>query len=227
MGFLTCLGNGFVFASGKTFKYKGAYMVEGSRPCVCDKCRATSGKFHAHGRYKRSLNTLKNWMLVTITIWIDRWLCLCCGRTMINPPPDVIHYVPNCTLTILALLWAYLDGEKGLHHAVPEELDGAATPRTLSRYVKRAKAVCIQTQQAVREALIQIREPRPWDEGFIYGLPPPDRICENFREPAQTASLWRTLAMVMTSSQILSIPSSLLMARARNKMPNPTPRFLI
>ena len=227
MGFLQAFGNGLVFVSDQVFKHKGGYACQQERPGLCDKCDSSSGRFHAHGRYQRSLNTLRNWSLVTVRIWIERWLCLCCGRTMINPPPDVIPYVPNCTLVIAALLWVYLSQANGVHNALPHELADAAQPRSLARYLAKAKAVAMFTQQAIREALIQIKEPEPWDEGFVYGLSPPDRHFEKFREPAQPIILWRAIAMVLTACKTLPTAPCLIMARASDIMRKRKKRFLL
>ena len=119
------------------------------------------------GRYKRWLKTLKKAALMPVRIWKQRWLYLCCKRTMSTGPSDVLPYIRICTLLIVALLWTYLEGGKGIHKSIPQELDEAATPRTLARHLKRAKAVCLETQQAIREVLIKIKEPRPWDERMI------------------------------------------------------------
>jgi hypothetical protein len=166
MGLLSCFRDGFLFTSGTYFLHKGAYTRVPERPCLCDKCDSDSGCFYAHGRYTRWVKTLKDAVLTPVRVWRQRWLCLCCGRTMSNGTPDVLPYVPNCTLVILALLWSYLEGGKGIHNSIPQELYEAASPRTLARYLKRAKAVCLETQQAIREVLIEVRDPRPWDEGF-------------------------------------------------------------
>jgi len=155
MGLLSGFQDGFLFTSGKYFLYQGAYGSVPERPCLCDKCHSGSGCFHAHGRYTRWVKTLRHAILTPVRVWRQRWLCLCCGRTMSNGTPDVLPHVPNCTLVVLALLWAYIEGGKGMHNSIPQELDEAAAPRTLARYVKRAKALCLETQQAIREALIE------------------------------------------------------------------------
>jgi len=226
MGFLKSFGNGYAFVSKKVFKHQGAYALVKEPPRLCDKCSGTSGTFHAHGRYQRSLTTLKNRTATKIKIWINRWLCLHCGKTMIQPPPDVIHHVPNCTLIITALLWGYLDREKGLYHAIPEELDGVAEPGTLARYLRKAGTVAEITQQAIREVLIQIKEPEPWDKGFIYGLPPPRRQHKRFARSPKSPILWRAIAILVNACEILSISPCLIMARARHIMRNRRMRFL-
>jgi len=227
MGLLSGLGDGLIFASGTFSWHQGAYSGVAERPGVCDKCHSDCGGFHAHGRYKRSLTTLSNWALTKVAIWRQRWLCLRCERTMSTGPPDVIAHIPICTLVIVALLWSYLQGQSGIHNSIPPELEGAAEPRTLARYLKRAKAACLQTQQAIREALIEIKEPRPWDEAFPQGLSPPQRLINRHREPSLVATLWRAVAMLLIGSETLSIAPCVLMARAKTKAQQRSSRFLL
>ena len=227
MGLLSGFRDGFVFTSGKYFLYQGAYTSVPERPCLCDKCHSDSGCFHAHGRYTRWVKTLKDAVLTPVRVWRHRWLCLCCGRTMSNGTPDVLPNVPNCTLVILALLWAYLEGGKGIHNSIPQGLYDAATPRTLARYVKRAKAVCLETQQAIREVLIEIRDPRPWDESFHQGLSPPESLRKRYHDSPKATTLWRSLAILLLGSKTLLVTPSVLMARARQKAEQRKSRFLI
>ena len=224
---LTGFSDGFVFSSDGVFQYQGAYTSLPQRPDVCDKCASTAGSFHAHGRYRRWLNTLNGTALCRVRVWRQRWLCLCCGRTMSNGTPDVLAYVPNCTLIIVALLWGYLQSSRGLHHSIAPGLDEAACPRTLSRYLKRAKAVSRTTQQAIREVLIEIKEPRPWEQGISHGLSPPDWILRRHRGPDETASLWRALAMLVNGAKNLLLNPCLLMARARRRIESRHTRFLL
>ena len=227
MGLLSGFRDGFVFTSGKYFLYQGAYTSVPERPCLCDKCHSDSGCFHAHGRYTRWVKALKDAVLTPVRVWRQRWLCLCCGRTMSNGTPDVLPYIPNCTLVILALLWAYLEGGKGMHKSIPQALYEAASPRTLARYFKRAKALCLETQQAIREVLIEIREPRPWDESFHQGLSPPVSLRKRYRDSASATTLWRSLTILALGSKTLSATPSLLMARAHQKAEQRKSRFLI
>ena len=224
---LSWLNDGLVFTSAKFFKHQGAYSRVPERPEVCDKCDSRSGRFHAHGRYQRSLTTLKDRFLKTIKIWKNRWLCLCCGRTMSNGSEDIVAYKQNCTLVIVALLWAYLDSGKGLHNGIPQQLDQAASPKTLWRYFKQAKTVCRQTQQSIREVLIEVTEPRPWDDCFFHGLSPPQGFFNRHRDVPKTRDLWRTLSMLRIGSRTLSKAPCLLMARARTAAQQKHLRFLM
>jgi len=217
MGLYPGFRDGYVFASMEYFLHQGGYSCVPKRPVVCDKCGSYSGCFHAHGRYRRCLTTLRNWTLIRIQVWKHRWLCLCCGRTMSNGLPDVLPYKRVCTLVIVALLWTYLQGQRGIHSCIPQELEGAAAPRSLARHLRRAKAVCLETQQAIREAVLEIKEPRPWDECFAEGLSPPERLIKRHRRPSPVSTLWRALAMLLISSETLSATPCLLMARARMK----------
>ena len=113
MDLFSCFQDGFIFTSGKYSVYQGAYGSVPERPCLCDKCQSQSGRFHAHGRYERWVKTLKNAVLTPVRVWRQRWLCLCCGRSMSNGTPDVLPNIPICTLVILALFWSYLVGSEG------------------------------------------------------------------------------------------------------------------
>jgi len=214
MVLLNWLMDGLVFTSGDFFLFQGAYTRVPQRPASCSKCDSHSGRFHAHGRYKRALTSFKERKLMQIKVWMHRWLCLCCGRTMSNGPSDVIGHMPNCTLVIVAVLWVYLQGGRGIYNSIDPQLESAASPRTLARYLKRAKAVCRHTQQAIRKVLIDLKEPRPWDECFAHGLSPPQRSFKRHRDAAGTRILWRTLAMLRIGSLNLSTAPCLLMARA-------------
>ena len=216
-----------MFVSDLFFLHRGAYSCAPRRPGVCDKCHSDSGCFHAHGRYRRWIKTLKDFVLSRDRVWRHRWLCLCCGRTMSTGPPDVLPYLPVCTLVVVALLWCYLDGEKGIHHAIEPELDDAASPRTLARYLKRAKALCLKTQQAIREVLIEQKEPGPWEQCFKSGLSPPASLMKRHREPSPAGMLWRALAMLLKGSETLATQPCLLMARARQKAEQRQAPFLM
>ncbi len=224
---LSWLKDGLVFTSAKFFKHQGAYTCVPQRPGICDKCDSRSGRFHAHGRYQRSLSTLKDQCLKTIKIWKHRWLCLCCGQTMSNGSEDILAHKQNCNLVVVALLWAYLESGKGLHNCIPQKLYQAASPKTLFRYFKQAKTVCRQTQQSIREVLIEVTEPRPWDDCFFHGLSPPEGFFKRHRNAPETGALWRALSMLRIGSRNLSKAPSLLMARARTAAQQKHLRFLV
>jgi hypothetical protein len=227
MGLPTILKDGLVFVSNLYSLHRGAYTYAAERPSVCDKCLSDAGGFHAHGRYQRRLKTMRNWRLTEVLIWIQRWLCVRCRHTISTKPPDVISHLPNCTLVIVALVWAYVAGDKGLHNAIPGELCEAADATTLARYVKKAKTVCEQTQQAIREVLSQIKGPRPWDECFAQGLSPPQSFFKRHADDSSTCTLWKALAMLLAAAEALSTPPCLLMARARTTATERNLRFLL
>lgn len=228
MGLLSGFRDGLIFSSDLFFWHQGAYSCVPQRPTICDKCYSESGCFHAHGRYKRWLKTFKRWLLTPVKVWKHRWLCLCCGRTMSTGPPDVLPYLPLCTLVIVILLWSYLDGERGIRNCIPPELGNDTTARSLARYLKRAKTVCLKTQQAIREVWMEIKEPRPWEKCFFSGLSPPQSLIKRHRrDPSQVGILWRALAMLLRGSKTLSANPCLLMARAREKSEQRRSRFLL
>ena len=228
MGLVSGFRDGLIFTSDLFFRHQGAYSCAPQRPMICDKCYSDSGSFHAHGRYKRWLKTMKNWVLTRVRVWKHRWLCLCCGRTMNTGPPDVLPYVPLCTLVIIIVLWSYLDGKRGLRNCIPGQLSDDITARSVARYLKRAKRASMKTQQAIREVLMEIEQPRPWEECFFSGLSPPQSLIgRHHHDPSQAVTLWRALAMLLGGSEILSASPAPLMARAREKAEQRKSRFLI
>jgi hypothetical protein len=129
---------------------------------------------------------------------------------------------------MVIVLWSYLDGGRGLHNCIPGRLSHDTTARSVARYLKRAKRACMKTQQAIREVLLEIKEPRPWEECFFSGLSPPESLIgRHRRDPSQADTLWRAVAMLLVGSEILSASPCHLMARAREKAEQRKSRFLI
>jgi hypothetical protein len=227
MGLLSGFQDGLIFASDLFFFHRGAYSFSPKKPCICDKCLSDSGCFYAHGSYRRWVKTMRDFALASVKVWRHRWLCLCCGRTMSTGPPDVLSHIPFCTLVVVALLWCYLDGGKGVHNTLPPELEHSVGAKTLSRYVKRAKALSLKTQQAIREVLIEQKDPRPWEDCFSSGLSPPASFLKRHQESSPAAKLWRALAMLIQGSQTLAVSPCLLMARAKEKSEQRLAPFLL
>jgi hypothetical protein len=129
---------------------------------------------------------------------------------------------------MVIVLWSYLDGGRGLRNCIPGPLSDDTTARSVARYLKRAKSVCLKTQQAIREVLMEIKEPKPWEECFFSGLSPPESLIgRHRRDPSQAITLWRAVAMLLRGSETLSASPCLLMARAREKAEQRKSRFLI
>ncbi len=212
MGILKCFQDGFIFFSNDFFEHRGAYNSVPNIPSICDKCQSKSGLFYAHGRFKRVLNTLKRLTITKIKVWKNRWLCLDCNRTMSTGPPDVLPYIPNCTLIIIALLWGYLNGNVGIENCISPEFEGAASPRTVTRYLNRAKAISKETNQVIKEVLIKKKGPKPWDKIFAKGLSPPEKFTKCKHEAESAINLWHTLAMMLSNSDYLFETPCFLMA---------------
>ena len=63
------------------------------------------------------------------------------------------------------------------------------------RCFKRAKAVSLHTQQALREVIIQIGNPRPWNKCFAHGLSLPEALFRWHHDPATAGWLWRVIKL--------------------------------
>ncbi len=226
MSNLNCFRDGFIFTSGEFFRHQGAYTNVPQRPGICDKCHSDAGSFHAHGRFKRTLSTLKQWTITKISLWKHRWLCLKCNRTMSTGPPDVLPYKHYCTLIIVAFLWGYLNGNSSIHNSMPPQLENGPSPRTITRYLNRAKAVCEETYQAIKEVL-NLKNTEPCDEVFAQGLSPPERLKKWHRDPKEAFNLWRVLAVLLIHSDAIMDTPCFFMARARLINQNKNITFLL
>lgn len=218
--------NGLLFTSRSFFRHKGAYAFVPSPPIVCDKCSIRSGLFRAHGRFKRSLVTLRNSVLISVKIWKYRWLCLNCRCTMSTGPADTLPHIGNCTLVIVVLLWTYLEGDTGLQHSIFPDMTGSAEPRTLARYLKRARHGRADTQRAITTELTKTEESRQRFKRLIRKLTPPDKLGKRFRNPEAMNDLWCTLALLLNSADGLSIDPCLLMERVTTEARKQGLRFL-
>ena len=90
------LKDGLIFTSAKFFKHQSAYTRVPQRPDICDKCDSRSGRFHAHGRYQRSLTNLKHKVPVPILfLFITSFripLLLIVFSSIIPLPSSLVHH---------------------------------------------------------------------------------------------------------------------------------------
>jgi hypothetical protein len=100
--------------------------------------------------------------------------------------------------------------------------------RTLARYLKRAKQAAEETQQFIREVLIEKREPRPVEDLFPGGLDPPESLLKKQRrEPEKASTLYRALVMLLAGAKALDIDPRTLLAWANRRSQARKRRFLL
>jgi len=189
----------------------GALQFDGERPAA---------DWHAHGYF-----SVRRWMLVQgkavrKKIFKQRWFQPKEKRTCHSRPLDELVGMGVCTLVLALLLWAWLDGERGLLTSEPvfPDLDKCASPRTVQRWFQKIIPHAMSIQQAVRLALIERCEPRPIEQLFPCGLPPPEGLKMRFRRDSPlVTTLWRALAITLEGATKLNVNVAVLLAEARGR----------
>jgi hypothetical protein len=153
------------------------------------------------------------------------------GETCHSRPPDDVAQVWSCTLIVVLKLWSWLDAGDGSVNApeVVDELETHASVRTVERWMKRAVPRALETEQAIRHALIEKCEPRPVEHLFPGGLSPPDELIHRrWRiDPSEIGTLWRAFAWLFGGATKLSVPAACLLAEARGRKSRDENSFVI
>lgn len=225
---LGLLEKGAAFPSERFYKHRGIYVYTDDPPGICPVCESTAKRYHVHGGFLRWLKTYVAGKVQRVRIRKPRYLCLMCGHTFRLHPPEGIPYKPTCNFLIVIFLWSYLSSNKGLHACLPEDLLEEVSTRTLFRSLRSAKAIAFDTQQFIREVLIEKREPRPVEDLFPGGLDPPRSLLERQSpEPEKASILWRALSMLRYGAQALSLDPRTLLTWANQKSRYKNRCFLI
>lgn len=208
---------------GSLLAVSGLYRVRSNGDLQYDGVRPDDG-WDAHGYFSRQLWMLVEGRPIRRRLWKRRWLSLDEGRTCHSRPPEDIPSLRSCTVIVVLKLWALLDSAAGLHTSpeVLPALEGHVSPRTTSRWIRRALPRALELQQAVRRAVIERCEPRPIERLFPAGLSPPRGLqCRRWRDPSAVATLWRAFAVLLAGAIELSVPAALLLAEARGRCGTP------
>lgn len=223
------------FESG-TYEYRnGALYFDSLEPRACSQCAAeaevrdtsVTGKrkrFHRHGWYDRGLLTIVDGELREETLWNLRWLCTLCEHTMSATPPGILRRRQACVLVIVMLLWIYVNSPDGVERCDFDKLEAAAERKRVFRALRDAKATFLDTQQSMREAMLEKIKPEAWEELTHSGLSPPasNGKCQN----PQTREVWETLSLLMRGAVFSGNPLHTLLARAHERSLNSGRPFL-
>lgn len=193
----------------------GSVCYSGSRPV---------GDWHAHGWFSRWLWVLVDGGIRRIRLSKRRWQEVATGRTCHSRSPLELWSLHFCVLVVFARLWAWLDSGNGAatFRDINNELGTCGNARTLQRWLHRLLPQALQWQQAIRLAVIERCEPRPFEQLFPGGVPPPDGLLRrHWRDSPTVASLWRALALLFGGAIALSAPAIALLAEARGRWEMP------
>jgi hypothetical protein len=206
-------------ARNSLFLMSGVYQQRSDGTLVYRKARPGPG-WHAHGCLRKPLWVLVDGRPQQRTIHKQRWLRYGTTMTVHDRPPDDPVLLRCCTLIVVLKLWAWLDGDDGIHRRreVFASLDEVGSERTVQRWMRRALGDALEIQQVIRLAVIERCEPRPVDDLFRGGLSPPPSLLRRYRQnPLPASTLWRAFAMLMTSASQLALPLCTLLAEARGR----------
>ncbi len=225
---LSLLRNRGPFISGDIYRRGEVYVYQGEAPEECPRCGSQRGRYHSHGGFLRWLKTFVNDRIERIRLRKPRYLCLSCHQTFSLDPPEILPYKRYSSFLIVLCLWSYLVSMAGMHHCLPGEVSEDISVRTVARHLSLAKALAVETQQAIREVLIRKTEPRPVEELFPGGLDPPESLRrKQSTEPDTASTLWRALYMLRQGAQALPIDPRALLAWANQTSQRKKRSFLL
>ena len=187
----------------------GSLQFDGERP---------GAGWHAHGYMPRRLGSQQ--------LWKRRWLRIgsASPATVHSRPPDDLASIRFSAFAVVLKLWAWLDGNAGLcRYEEPGPVAGlGGSRRTVQRWLRRALPLATNTLQAMRRAVIERSEPRPIEQLFPRGLPPPKSLRRRpWRDPASVSSLWQALALLLGGAGALNVSPPVLLAEARGRQATP------
>jgi len=187
--------------------------------------------WHGHGWVPRWLTVFDGQRLTRRRVWRHRYKEVTSGRTLIARCPDERPQLAFSAVVVVLKLWAWLAGAHGIQQVdeVHEALTVAPSPRTVQRWLLRARRGAAWTEQALRDTVIQEgSEPWPAEKLFPGGVPPPEGLCRRrFGEPVEVSTLYRALLWLVGGAVRLQSAIPCLLARARGRWPDPTNQALI
>jgi hypothetical protein len=195
----------------------GSLLHDGQRP---------GPGWHAHGYQRRLLAALANG--ARVVLFKRRWKRVAAGtpRTCHSRPPDDLASVWFSAAVVLLKLWAWLDGDAGLHayEEPPAVQRLGGSRRTVQRWMRRALPLASETLQAVRRAVMERSEPRPMEQLFPGGLPPPESLRRRraWAQPSPASILRQACTLVVVGALGLNVSAPVLLAEARGRQATPT-----
>jgi len=212
-----------LFAAAGVYRQRddGHWQFDGQRP---------GADWHGHGYCTKYLTVLVGGKPARIQLYKHRWRLDGTNTTCHSRPPDDPWLVRFCTLVIVLRLWACVNAATGFHHRSEEHPDllDCGSDRTVQRWLSRALDRALDTQQAIRLAVVEKSEPRPIERLFPGGLSPPESVVHrNWQNQPAVETLWRALAMLLVAARELGADVSILLAEARRRFSGPKDSWLI
>ena len=169
-----------------------------------------------HGYTQKTLTVLHVDTLHMLVVHKQRWLGPD-GRTVHDRPPRDVCWSRYGLLAVFTAVWTWLNAPHGLHHVDWPWGQERPSHRSVQRWLARLLPDALRWQQAIRQVVVDHLAPRPLEEMYPAGLPPPGGMVR-WKEEAATAvrQLKRGLDLLMTAP-LPMIPRSALTVSARRR----------
>jgi hypothetical protein len=211
----------FVLAGVYHQRSDGGWQYDGTRP---------GAEWHGHGYCTKDLVVLVDGSPAKIRLFKHRWRLVGTNTTCHSRPPDDVRLVRFCTLVIVLRLWDCVRSATGFHNRAETlpDLQWCGSDRTVQRWWRRAVDRALETQQAIRLAVLDRSEPRPMERLFRGGLSPPDSLGHRqWQSLPAVEALWRAITMLLVAARKLDADVSILLAEARRRFSGQKDKFLI
>ncbi len=141
----------------------GRWVYRGDRPAP---------DCHAHGFTPKTLTLLHGLRLVDVVVYKQRWLWSD-GHTTHDRPPQDVSWSRYGLLVVFTTLRLWLEAPKGLLKVMWGWMPDRPDARSVQRWWRRLRPDALRWHQAIRAAVVDALAPRPLEEMFPAGLPPP------------------------------------------------------
>ena len=169
-----------------------------------------------HGYTRKTLSVLHGGRLCRLVVHKQRWRGPD-GQTVHDRPPRGVGWSRFGLLTVFATVWTWVNAPRGLHHVEWPWGEERPSRRSVQRWLARLLPDGLRWQQAIRQVVVDHLAPRPLEEKYPTGLPPPGGLARWSKETAhRVAELARGLTLLMTAPS-LNIPRSTLLVEARRR----------
>jgi len=169
-----------------------------------------------HGTTPKTLRVLHGGVLQELVVHKQRWLHPD-GHTVHDRPPRDVHWSRYGLLVVFRAVWTWLNTDRGLHHVVWPWGEERPSRRSVQRWLARLLPDGLRWQQAIRQVVVDHLAPRPLEEEYPTGLPPPGGLARWSKETAhRVGELARGLTLLMTAP-LSNIPRSTLLVEARRR----------
>lgn len=169
-----------------------------------------------HGTTPKTLQVLHGVELVPMVVHKQRWRHRD-GHTVHDRPPRDVSWSRYGLLAVFTAVWTWLDAACGLHHVAWPWGEERPSRRSVQRWLARLLPDALRWQQALREVVVDHLVPRPLEEKYPTGLPPPGGVARWKGGSADAVrQLGRGLILQITSP-VPTLSRSTLLVQARQR----------